>query len=271
MPPLTRGPLPARVYWRRRMLLLTLAVLLVVGLARLLGSGSDASSEPEARPAAATASTDGAGAIDGTGDPSSPPVPTDGTLEATPDGTPAAGKHHASQAPVLAEPDGPCAASDIVVTPEVRHAVAGPGDGVRFELGLQTREAAACTWHVSARTLTMKITSGHDEIWSSQQCPHRVPNEQVVVRRDQPTSVVVTWNGRRSEDDCPRQTDWAMPGYYHVNVAALAGEPTDQQFELRAPRAPVITRSPEPQQSGKHGGGKPSSDKPSAGSSASAD
>ena len=58
-----------------------------------------------------------------------------------------------------------------MVTPEVKHAVAGPGDGVRFKLGLQTRQAEACTWHVSSRTLTMKITSGHDGIWSSQQCP----------------------------------------------------------------------------------------------------
>ena len=105
MPSLTRGPLPARVYWRRRMLLLALATLLVVGIARLLGSGSDASSDPEARPAAATASIGGSGA------PSSPPVSTDGTIEATPDQTPSPGKHHTSQAPVLAEPDGACEAT----------------------------------------------------------------------------------------------------------------------------------------------------------------
>ena len=73
--------------------------------------------------------------------------------------------------------------------------------------------------------------------------------------------MTVTWNARRSEDGCPRQTDWALPGFYHVSVAALAGEPTDEQFELRAPSAPVITRSPEPHQSGKHhGSGKPGSD-----------
>lgn len=256
MPSLTRGPLPARVYWRRRMLLLALATLLVVGIARLLGSGSDASSDPEARPAAATASISGSGAPS-----SSAPASTDGTIEVTPDQTPSPGKHHTSQAPVLAEPDGACEATDIVVTPEVKHAVAGPGDGVRFKLGLQTRQAEACTWHVSSRTLTMKITSGHDGIWSSQQCPRKVPDEQVVVRRDQPTTVTVTWNGRRSDDGCPRQTDWALPGFYHVSVAALAGEPTDAQFELRAPSAPVITRSPEPHQSGKHhGSGKPGSD-----------
>ena len=44
MPALTRGPLPARVYWVRRMLVLGTALLLMFGIARLLGNGSDGSS-----------------------------------------------------------------------------------------------------------------------------------------------------------------------------------------------------------------------------------
>ena len=237
MPSLTRGPLPARVYWRRRLLLLVVAVLLVFGLARLLGSGSDASSEPEARPAAAEASVTPTLA---------PTVTPDAGLTASPGG------QQTSEAPVLVAPDGPCEAEDIVVTPQVKDAVAGPGAGARIRLHLQTRQSEACTWHVSSRSLSLKITSGHDDIWSSRQCPRLVPDEQVVVRRDVPASVVLTWNGRRSDDGCPRQTDWALPGFYHVVVAALAGEPTEDQFELRAPSAPVITRTPEPHQSGKH-------------------
>ena len=44
MSSLTRGPLSAGVYWRRRLAVLGVAVLLVVGIARLLGAGSDGSS-----------------------------------------------------------------------------------------------------------------------------------------------------------------------------------------------------------------------------------
>jgi hypothetical protein len=51
-----------------------------------------------------------------------------------------------------------------------------------------------------------------------------------------------------------------MPGFYHVEASALAGEPDDRQFELEAPSAPVITRTPEPHQGGTSGGasGSPS-------------
>ena len=249
MPPLTRGPLPARVYWRRRMVLLSVAVLLVVGLARLLGSGSDASSEPEARQAAA-GTTAGTSPELSSGSSTGPAAPTV-TVTA---GAGAVGKHRSSKAPVLAAPDGPCEATDIEVSPEVKDSVGGPSGGTRIELALQTRKAEACTWQVSARNLTMKISSGHDDVWSSRQCPRTVPDQDVVVRREVPTTVEVTWNGQRSDDGCPRAAAWALPGWYHVTVAAMGGEPTDSQFELRAPSAPVITRTPKPEQSKKHDG-----------------
>lgn len=254
MPSLTRGPLPARVYWRRRIVLLSLAVLLVVGIARLLGSGSDASSEPEARQAAAqTTPQSTVQSSPQSSDPSTAPTPTV-TVTAGP------GKHGSSEAPVLAEPDGPCEPTDVVVTPEVKDAVAGPGEGTRIKLQLQTRRSEACTWHVSGRNLSVKITSGHDDIWSSQQCAKLVPDQHVVVRREVPTSVTLLWNNRRSDDGCPRLTTWAMPGWYHVEAAAMGGEPSDSQFELRTPSAPVITRSPKPHQSGKKGAkGEPGS------------
>lgn len=234
------------------MVLLAFAMLLVVGIARLLGSGSDAS-EPEARQAAARTSPGAAGSAS-----VHPPAATVTVTAGGGSGHP--GKHRSSRAPVLAEPDGPCQASDIEVSPEVKDAVAGPQQGTRVKLELQTIRAEACTWHVSARTLSVKITSGHDDIWSSQQCPRQVPDQKVVVRREVPTSVELTWNNRRSDSGCPRLTDWALPGWYHLVVAAMGGEPSDSMFELQAPAAPVITRTPKPHQSKKgHGQQDPGS------------
>ena len=34
-----------------------------------------------------------------------------------------------------------------------------------------------------------------------------------------------------------------MPGFYHVEAAALGGEATDVQFELVAPTAGVVTKT----------------------------
>src|SRR6478672_4796032 len=118
MPPLTRGPLPARVYWRRRMLLLSMAVLLVVGIARLLDSGSDAS-EPQARQAAAeTSSGTSSGASAGVSPGAIGQLPQVTGIAGPGAGRP--GRHRTSAAPVLAAPDGPCRPSDIEVTATVK-------------------------------------------------------------------------------------------------------------------------------------------------------
>jgi hypothetical protein len=232
MTSLTRGPLPPRVYWRRRILLVGIAVLLVFGLARALSAGSDASSSATGSAAQVAA------------------VPT-ATVTATPSAAPAVeqrgeGRRKKRSEPVLAAPTGPCADEDIAVTPTVPKAVAGRD--VRLVLELRTIEAEACTWEVSPETLTIRITSGKDDIWASRQCPRAVPTRSVVVRSAATTSVGVTWSGRRSDEECSRLTHWAMPGYYHLAAAALAGEPADVQFELEAPTPVVITRSPEPKQ-----------------------
>ncbi|MFC4783150.1 hypothetical protein ACT8ZV_01650 [Nocardioides sp. MAHUQ-72] len=235
----TRGPLPARVYWRRRLLVLGTALLLVFAFARLLGAGSDASSDAdEAAQVAAdrtTAATDPTGTATSTA--------SDGSTGGS---TGKPGKHHSSKAPVLAEPDGPCADSDIAVTPDVEDAVAGRD--VTIVLELRTIESEACTWQASRNSLTLKIWSGKDDIWTSRQCPRAIPTNDLVVRRDTSARVAVTWNGKRSDDECSRLTEWALPGFYHVEAAALAGEPDEVQFELETPTAPVITRTPTPHQ-----------------------
>ena len=244
---LTRGPLPARVYWRRRLLVLGTALLLVFAFARLLGAGSDASSEPEAAQVAArqtpsASATTPAGVL-----PSDTALPGDAGTATTGTATTGAGagQHERGARPRGAR--GPVRGRGHLGQPEAKNPVAGRD--VKILLRLRTTESAACTWEVSSRTLTMKITSGNDDIWSTRECPRAVPQQEVVVRRDTTTKLKLTWpEAKRSDDTCSRRTGWALPGYYHVEVAALAGEPTDEQFKLEAPTGPVITRSPSPHQ-----------------------
>jgi hypothetical protein len=239
MPAMTRGPLPARVYWVRRLVVLGIAALLVIGIARLLGGGSDASSEPDrAAPAAAdiasrTSSTS-TPSTSSTGEPTGVPV----TMESGPD---------SSQEPVLAAPEGTCAEEDIAVTPKVDGAVAGRD--VRIVLQLRTLESEACTWRVSHDSLTISITSGQDDIWSSRDCPRSIPVRDVVVRKAVTTNVDVIWkSARRSGEDCYLRADWADLGWYHVTTAALGGEPSDLQFQLTRPSPVTITRTATPSQ-----------------------
>ena len=251
MPPLTRGPLPARVYWVRRIVVLGVALLLVVGIARLLGGGSNGR-DPQADAAAnvsAPGATAAAGAPSATA--TAPTMaasgPTTSAATGRQRGAGATGSTEPTPTPVLAEPQGTCADSDVSVTPQVRHAVAGRN--VRIILLLRTMTAEACTWHTGRASLAVDITSGKDAIWSSRECPRAIPVADVVVRKNATSRIPVSWNARRSDETCSRFTEWAMPGFYHVTAAALGAEPADAQFELTTPVAGTITRTASPTQS----------------------
>jgi hypothetical protein len=237
---MTRGPLPARVYWVRRTMVLGTALLLVVGIARLLGAGSDASSDGDTAAQVAAGQT--------------PSEVLTSSLPVTPsDSARQPGKHRpsgqqSSEAPPLATPDGTCAGEDIAVTPKVENAVAGRD--VLIVLQLRTLDSEACTWPVSSDALTLSITSGHDDIWSSRDCPHAVPVRDVVVRKAVTTNVGIIWrSARRSGEECYLRTDWAMPGWYHVTASALGGEPSDLQFQLTTPVAGTVTETATPSNS----------------------
>ena len=231
-----RGPLPARVYWTRRLLLVAVAFALVFGIARLLGSSG--SGTPEARPVGAAAS-------------SSTPATGSLTPQTTPDASAlstgrAANKKIPSPTPTpLASPTGACADSDVVATPSVK-GTAYAGHSVVFTMTLTTLSSPACTWDVSSKAMAVKVTSGSDRIWSTQECSGAVPKQSVVVRKDHPVDVSVAWNGQRSDSDCTRSTTWAEPGWYHAVAAAFGSAPVDEQFKLLTPVRPTVTATPKP-------------------------
>ena len=248
-----KGPLPNRVYWVRRCLLLGVVLALVFGIARVLGGGSDASSgTPTATRAAATgaASTPAgtpagsspatAGTETPTGSPAAGPT-TEAPGKATPTPTPT------PVAPVTPTPTSVCSNEDITITPNADGAAAG--GKVQFLLNLRTKVTPACTWQVSPDTVTLKITSGDDDIWSSRECPRSIPTLDVTLYRDFDATVPVVWSGMRSGEECAKLV-WAEAGWYHLLAATYAGEPVDLQFQLGL-RAPVtITKTVGPTPSG---------------------
>ncbi len=207
--------------------MLGVAAALVFGIGHLLGSSPDPAPVDSARQAAA---------------PLAASTSTTPTLVVT--GAPAKGGKRGRVKIPLAVPTGPCQADDISVLPRVKRAAAG-GD-VTIRLLLSTVVSPACNWQVSSSALALRLTSGNDRIWSSQDCPAAVPDTPVVVRQAKRTRVDVIWSGRRSDAECSRTTGWAEPGYYHAEAAALGGEPTDVQFRLYYPQRPVVTKTAKP-------------------------
>lgn len=217
------------MYWTRRALVLGVAFLLVFGIARVLGGGSDGRSD----------GGDTAEQAAGDQTPTRTTTPTKTAKAIT-------GK---KKKRVLAQPDGPCDPADITVKARLEKAANDGRIGIPLML---TGTDAACTWTVSPQSMVVKIISGDDRIWSSQQCPRLVPQQSVVVRSAVPTKVIFIWNGRRSDEDCTSASaGFALPGSYHVISAALGGEPSDVQFLLTRPARETVTVTPKPRQKSK--------------------
>lgn len=231
-----RGPLPARVYWTRRLLVLGLAFLLVFGLARVLGGGSDGESGSDGTASRVAGTPTGSASGNGGSD---QPVPTKTRKPR------ATKKAKPTKAP-LAQPDGPCDPDEVTVEPLVRRAVAGSRIRIAFKLHTAV---PACTFTFSNNTVAVKILSGKDRIWTSQECRTLPTVEDLVVRAERPERVVMRWSGRRSNEGCKLlSADWAEKGYYHAIAATLGGEPTDQQFKLVNPSPETVTKAPKPKQ-----------------------
>ncbi len=224
-----RGRLPRRVYWVRRGLVVGLALLLVFGIGKLVGgTGNDEDSS------AATASNNFA-----------PPAESKGPSVMMGPVAPSKKLRTKVKGPLLA-PSGDCRDDEISVLPAVPNARGGAPIVIRLQL---TGTQPACTFEVSPESIVVKITSGEDRIWSSQDCPRSVSTTEVVVRSGTPVEVPVTWSGRRSDDECTAQPAWALPGFYHVYAAALGSAPTDMQFEVTRAGTRTVTRAPRPRPS----------------------
>lgn len=228
------------------MALLVVAAVLVYGIGTLLGGlGSDDPADT-ATPASSSTSS-GETSSETSRTPLGPTVPQ---KVRTPKATAA-----------LLPPTGDCDADQVSVVPSVP--VAAAGQPITLRLSLEGTQPA-CTFAVSPGSLVVKITSGADRIWSSQDCQGSIRKQDVVVRSAVPADVPVIWSGRRSDDDCSNSTAWVLPGFYHVYAAALGSAATDVQFEVTYPKRSVVTKTAKPKPSKKPGATASSTASPTA-------
>ena len=224
-----RGPLPARVYWVRRLLLLLLALLLVVGIQRLLSYDGDAQADP-----AIAASVAGA--------------PFELPTLALPSTSPEMLIKSQRRKVKLPPPEGTCDPGDVVVTPVIQ--AANVGSPVQVILEVTTVESPACTFEVSGESVAVNIsvpTGAGELLWTTQDCPAALAETTVVARQEVPGRAVAEWDGRRSDDRCSVLTEWVLPGTYLVEAVALGGTETgEQEFEIQGAVRETVTRSVTP-------------------------
>ena len=227
------GRLPASVYWRRRLAVLGIVMLLIVGISRFFLNGSDAS--------------------DDTATPVADEPTATVTVTPTPRAEPSkkAGKVGGGNKPAKPkssappEPTGECSPSDIVVEPAVTNGYSY--DNVTIPLQLRTVKATACTWKLSADALQVRISQkGGDLVWSTVDCAKAVPTKEIVVRRDVVTTLPLTWSGRRVvAGECTGHGPWVKPNFFTIVAAALGGEPSSATFGLYKPGTALSRTEPD--------------------------
>lgn len=231
------GPLPQRVYWMRRLLLLGIVLVITLLVWWLVSAAGDA--EQTAAPGASTEGTPTTASSPTTGanhkrDPAvkhprrTPHSRTAGATS-TPHPKSSAKKAQPTKTP-LAEPTGPCTPTGVDMVIEVGDAKAGESNTATFEL--TSLDTVACTLAITPSTLVVKVTSGSDTVWSSDDCPDALLAKQVVVRADPASHYQFTWGGERSSDGCQPTDSAVTPGGYWIQAALIGGEPHKAYFDL---------------------------------------
>lgn len=209
-----RGPLPPGIYWRRRLLTLVAVVVVLFLLSRACGSdGSPTarlSESPSPSPSVTASQTPRATATTSS---SATPSPS-----ATP--TPTAG--------------GACAKADLVVNARADAQEYPAGRRPVLTIGIATKGRTPCTYDVGQANREIRVVSGNDRVWSSDDCSPGGGSEQRTLQPGAPpVTFSVTWSRSRSAPGCPGDRRDAPPGTYRVigRFGDLLSEP--DSFSLR--------------------------------------
>jgi hypothetical protein len=209
-----RGPLPARVYWTRRLVLLTLVVLVAWLMSRWLDGGSGAAQPEDETPAAATQTDD---------------VEESTTQERKGD------RERKDRIRTVAEsfdrPREDCDLTNVRVVPSVADPVYS-GEPVQLTMRVSSTGSKACSLRVNADHLLVAITAGRDLVWDSTKCDDAVPARDLALHPRWWSLLDITWSGRYSGRHCAPDASVAEPGTYTVEAAVLEGEPSEVEFEV---------------------------------------
>ena len=206
------GTEPAKVYWRRRAVVVGAVVVALILLFMIWPSGGD--SAPVASPTASAAPTAAASAGASS---SASPVPS-GSIPACPDAD--------VKVQAGVETDKPTAGSDVV-----------------FIMTITNNSDVECTRGVGAADTSFTVTSGGYRVWSSDDCNPGGEAASEVIPPGQAFALQATWDGSITEPGCPSPQRKATSGAY--DVTATDGEVTSSatRFVLAAGASPAATSS----------------------------
>ena len=190
------GPLPASTYWRRRLVLLAVLVVLLVLVLKACGGDDPKPSALTVPKATPTAKASPAKASPAKPSPVPSPTPT--------------------RSPVPAAPKA-CSDAVLQVTVESDAATYKSGAAPRFTLTVRNTGTVACTRALGPDAVELRVFSGEDRIWSSDDCNDAKGQGVLTLPAGQARATTVQWPGKRTKPGCD-VGDVAQPGTYRVSA-----------------------------------------------------
>jgi len=209
------GHLPAGVYWFRRALVLVVLVVVLVVLVRVIGGGGG-----DRQNSAATDPGQGPG-TQPTVVPTSTPSRSTGTK------TPGEKTSESSEPPK----DVKCTGSDVKIDVVPAARSVAPGAQLTFAIQLSAVRDE-CKAAVDPDRLSLTITSGQDQIWTTTHCAPAIPRATLVLAKGKQSVTNVLWNGRRSGPGCLPGQPQAKPGTYVAKAVYDGRASTAQAFRI---------------------------------------
>jgi hypothetical protein len=255
------GPQPEQVYWRRRLLVMAAALLLVALVVALVVAGTSTGSAVSAQPspppvtapapASVTPSAFATPSVTTTPSVTSTPSSTAASDPASPQPSLSAGSSasasasssrspSASTSPKASPSPSPkrtktaparCSASDLRTTLVGKQKLK-PKQATTFALSLINGSDATCIVSVQPTSFELKIYSGTDRIWSTRDCSTAVKTVRKKLAGEQALEWTMAWNGRRSRDNCKNRAEIPKPGTYFATAQLDGAKPVQLRMIL---------------------------------------
>jgi hypothetical protein len=212
---MTVGPLPPAVYWRRRAVVIGALIAAVLVLTySCVSSGQSAGKPRAAAPTTAASPTTQPS-------PTGEPLLTPGVGTPPPDGAtpPPAG----TPAPTAAAPvdpgaagSGPCADTELQITPMPETTSVKQGVPVRITLRIKNVAARPCPRDVGASAQELYLVQGGTKAWSSDACDAPTGTSVRTYQPGDVTDFFVVWNAKQTAGGCGGTRPWAAVGAYQL-------------------------------------------------------
>lgn len=251
------GPEPTRVYWARRAAVIAVFLAVVAVILALVGHATGGRQPVAAVPAVptptttrsvpptvpATATPSASKSASGSSPsmsastkpkasatPTSPVKPTSSSTSTSSSKPSSSAKPSAQPTARAAVP--PCLPAQVRTTLTGKK-VLDPGEANTFEISLINGTAVTCRMSVRGGTFELKIYSGKDRIWSSDDCSTAVKRISKIVASEKSIGWTMTWNGRRSAQDCKNREETPRAGTYFATAQLTGAEPVQLRMILR--------------------------------------